>query len=87
MIPCDDNLVSVGQGDQPVDLLLDVVGRARVGQVSGMQQEITVRDIAHDLIMGIRQTDNLDGRLVAGRSERLAAEEEDEMVNAGDDKL
>lgn len=76
MIPCDDNFVAVGQRGQPVDLLLDVVGRARVGQVSSMEQEIAVWDVAHDLVVRIRQADDPDGGFVAGGPEGLSAQEE-----------
>lgn len=80
MVACDDNLLSMRQGRQPVKLLLYLFDIALVCQVSSMNQHITTR-YGDGVSMCVRDANNLDFRLVSRWKERRPAEAEKEGVN------
>jgi hypothetical protein len=75
----DDNLDLVRLTLEPVELLLDVLGGTRVGEVAGVDEDVAGGH-PDGLVVGVGDADDADGGLVAGRAEGVAAEEEDEVV-------
>jgi hypothetical protein len=85
MVPRNDNLDRMRLRFQPVQLLLNILNCARVREVTGVDEDVARRD--GDLfVVRVRDTDDFDGGLVAGRVKGAAAQEEDDIVEAGDEE-
>lgn len=82
VVSCDDDLDGVGQGLEPVELLLYVCGGAVVGEVSCVDEDVPRRHV-DDLVVRVRDAHYAEGGLVPRRAERCAAQEQDEMVEVG----
>lgn len=66
MVPGDNDLVSMRQGREPVKLHLKLLEGAMVGEVSGVEEEITVGDVGLGLVR-VGDTDDCDAMEGFGR--------------------
>lgn len=85
MISCDDDFDLVRLALQPVDLLLDFFSGPGLGQVAGVDENVTGGDV-DELFVSVGYADDADGGSAARRSERLAAEEEQEVIDIDGDE-
>ena len=58
MVPCDEDLVLVRQRFQPVELCLDLRERAGLGEVAGVQEDVSGRD-GRLAVVGVGEADGL----------------------------
>lgn len=87
VVAADDDLVPMREGGEPVQLLLDVGGRAAIRHVAGMDEKIAVWHFRNDFLVGVREADDPNGRPVSWRSHRTAAEPQNDTVQAHHDGL
>lgn len=81
----DNHLDLVRQALEPVELLLDGVRGAAVGEVAGMDKDVAGGDL-DKVVVRVGDADDAYGRLVARRLERGAAEDEEEAVEERDEE-
>jgi hypothetical protein len=79
----DDNLVRMGEGGEPVDLGLNFLRRAGVGEIAGMDEDITGGDGLRDEGVGVGETDDgdvaADGVMGTEKGEEEVEESCDEL--------
>lgn len=79
MIAGDHDLERMRLQRKPVDLLLDVGDGAGIGEITGVYEDVADRD-RDSLVVGVGDADHLDGLSVAGCSEGMTAQDEDDSV-------
>ena len=80
------SLLPMLQARQPIHLPLNILHRARLGQISPMYKEITLWYMVEHPIMRVRKTNHTNGRTPRWRTEWVTAEEEDNLVGGGNDE-
>lgn len=85
MIPTDDNFHLVRLALQPVELLLNILSRSRIGQVACVNENVACRDVDH-LVMGVGYADDSNSWLATRRNKRLASEEEKDVIEPDGDE-
>ena len=53
MIPCNEDLVSIGQAAKPFDEVLDFLFGAILSDVTGMHNDIGIRQIFQNLMLAV----------------------------------
>lgn len=76
-----EDLVLMRLSGEPVELGLDVGDGTGVGEVAGVDEEVPRGDVDVCTVVGVREADDADGGLVAGRGEGSATKEEDNAVD------
>lgn len=86
MVPGHDNLDGMREAVEPVELLLDVHRRARIGEVAGVDKDVAVGHLNCRLVVRVRDTDYADGLLVAGWAKWAAAQPDEDVVDVDGEK-
>ena len=86
VVPADEHLVPVRQRSQPVDLLLDIIDGAGVGEVAGVDEQVAIRH-GHDVVVRVRDADDTNGGPVTRGPKGPATQEENDVEDAQDECL
>lgn len=87
VVPANHNLVCVRKRVEPVNLRLYLRRGASLGQVAGVDQEVSRRDIWYSHAMRVRQTDHFDRRPAAWWLHGTATQPEKKAVEPNDKSL
>lgn len=85
MVSRDDDFYLMRLALQPIKLLLYICSGPRIGQVARVDENVARRDI-DELVVRVRYADDSDGWSAARRNERLASEEEKDVIEPDGDE-
>lgn len=60
MVPADDDLVRMRKGEEPIDGGLDLVDGTVVGQIAGVDEQVTIGNVSELERVGVGDTDDTD---------------------------
>lgn len=83
MVASNNNLLLVRQRTYPVQLSLNILCRAQVRQISGVNEDIAIRD-RYRVCVGVCYTNDFDKGLVLRWFERCTTETQEDRIDDAD---